>query len=218
MERPRETILDGGRPESIEQGDVALSARSTLMSPRLDIALRYAAACHEGQSRRGCNVPYFEHVVAVGWILDRAGFGEDVVIAALLHDVVEDTQATLADVEERFGGVVAGLVGYCSEVKTDAQGRKRPWIDRKRDHLAALAEAPVEARAVILADKLHNLISIEVDLSEGRPVWSQFHAERDQVLWYYREAIRICGTGDPRLEDLSARGREVLVAIEAYAG
>ena len=59
-------------------------------------ALRYAATRHDGQRRRGCDVPYFQHVVAIGWILDRAGFGEDVVIAGLLHDVVEDTPATLS--------------------------------------------------------------------------------------------------------------------------
>jgi (p)ppGpp synthase/HD superfamily hydrolase len=187
------------------------------MSPRLDAALCYAAACHGGQVRRGCDVPYFEHVVAVGWILDRAGFDEDVVIAGLLHDVVEDTHATLAEVEQRFGAVVAGLVGFCSEIKTDDQGRKRPWIDRKRDHLAAVPAAPVGARAVILADKLHNLISMERDLAERRDIWSLFHARRDQVLWYYHEAIRACGTGDPRLEGLAARCREVLSSVEAHA-
>ena len=78
-------------------------------------------------------------------------------------------------------------------------------------------EAPAEARAVMLADKLHNLISIEVDLGEGRPVWSQFHADRDQVLWYYREAIRTCRGGDPRLEQLAARCSEVLAAVEGHA-
>jgi (p)ppGpp synthase/HD superfamily hydrolase len=102
---------------------------------------------------------------------------------------------TLADVEQRFGPVVAELVAHCSEVKTDGQGRQRAWIDRKRDHLAALGEAPGGARAIVLADKLHNLISIDTDLRAGRPVWNEFHASRDQVLWYYRAAIAVC-TGD----------------------
>ena len=189
----------------------------SLMNPRLDAALRYAAACHEGQTRRASSVPYFEHVVAVGWILDRAGFGEDVVIAGLLHDVVEDTRATLEDIEERFGAVVAGLVDSCSEVKTDAQGIKRPWIDRKRDHLAALLEAPVEARAVMLADKLHNLISIEVDLGQGGPSGPSST----------RNAIRSSGTttrrsgraaGATRVSNGSPPDvREVLAVVEAYA-
>jgi guanosine-3',5'-bis(diphosphate) 3'-pyrophosphohydrolase len=183
-------------------------------SSRLEQALRLAAAGHAGQARRGSGVPYVSHVVAVAWILDRAGFEEDVVVAGLLHDLVEDTPTTLDDIESRFGRSVAGLVAHCSEAKTDEHGRKRPWIDRKRDHLAALESAPVEAWAIILADKLHNLIAIEVDLSEGRQVWSTFHAERDQVLWYYDAAIARCGKGDARLDELAARCRERLDAIK----
>ena len=84
------------------------------------------------------------------------------------------------------------MVSHCTEQKTDAQGRKCRWIDRKRDHLSALATAPVEARAIVLADKLHNLISIEIALQEGRPVWTAFHAERHEILWYYHAMLDRC--------------------------
>jgi len=186
------------------------------MTFRLEQALRFAAVGHHGQARRGSGVPYVEHVVAVAWILDRAGFDEDVVIAGLLHDLVEDTSATLEDLEQRFGRVVADLVAHCSEVKTDDQGRKRAWIDRKSDHLTALQEAPAGARAVVLADKLHNLISIDIDLRAGRPVWNEFHAGRDQVLWYYRAIIATCAgdSADSRLQQMAARCRGVLEEIE----
>src|SRR5947209_7912788 len=130
-----------------------------LLTLKLERALRWAATCHQGQFRRGCEAPYVEHALGVALILDRLGFAEDVVIAGLLHDVVEDTDATLEQVEARFGAAVAETVRHCSEIKADAQGRKRPWIDRKRDHLEALAGAPAAARAVVLADKLHNLVS-----------------------------------------------------------
>jgi guanosine-3',5'-bis(diphosphate) 3'-pyrophosphohydrolase len=186
-----------------------------LLTPRLEQALRYAALGHRGQVRRTGALPYFEHVVAVAWILDRAGFNEDVVVAGLLHDLVEDTPTTLLDIETHFGRFVADLVGYCSEQKTDAEGRKRLWIDRKRDHLACMASAPVEARAVILADKLHNLISIEIDLREGWPVWSQFHADRASVLSYYRRAIERCNADDPRLAPLVSRAQETLTVVES---
>jgi guanosine-3',5'-bis(diphosphate) 3'-pyrophosphohydrolase len=184
-----------------------------LMTERLDEAMRFAAECHGGQVRRGSGTPYFEHVAAVALILDRAGFEEDVVIAGLLHDVVEDTAATLDDVAGRFGAAVAEIVRHCSEVKTDDAGNKRPWIDRKRDHLAALPDAPLPARAVFLADKLHNLLSIAVDLRHGRPVWSQFHAARDLVLWYHRQAIEACGRDDPRLVLLADAAREQLEVV-----
>jgi len=188
-----------------------------LASARLEQALRMAAAGHEGQVRKSSHVPYVEHVFGVAWILDRAGFEEDVVIAGLLHDLLEDTPITRIQVEESFGSRVADLVAVCSEEKLDAQGQKRPWIDRKRDHLAAVAQAQREARAIVLADKLHNLISIELDLTENRPVWSEFHAERDQVLWYQDAMISVCaeGSGDSRIERLATACREVLTRIKA---
>jgi len=192
-----------------------MEARSyPLMSLNLERALRWATLCHADQVRRGSGIPYVQHVMGVALILDRLGFPEDVVIAGLLHDIVEDTDASLADVEDRFGAEVARTVGYCSEIKRDADGRPRPWIDRKRDHLAVLAGAPVSARAVALADKLHNLRSIECDLRDGLAVWSLFHAGRDDVLWYYLSALECLGGGDDRLEVLAAECRRVLEVID----
>src|SRR3954452_6256718 len=172
---------------------------SSPIGPTLERALRWAAQCHQGQRRKGSDTPYIQHPMAVALILDRAGFPEDVVVAGLLHDVVEDTDATEDQVRTRFGPAVAELVRHATEIKLDAEGRKRPWLDRKRDHLEALASAPVEARAVALADKLHNLLSIELDLGDGRPVWPAFNAERALVLRNYRTAIERLGSGDPRL-------------------
>jgi (p)ppGpp synthase/HD superfamily hydrolase len=186
------------------------------MTPNLERALRWAATCHHGQSRKGGNTPYFEHVAGVAMILDRLGFDEDVVIAGLLHDVVEDTEATLADVRDRFGPKVAEIVEFCSEIKLDDHGNKRPWIDRKTDHLDKLANAPINARAVVLADKLHNLVSITCDLNEGLLVWSRFNAERERVIWYYRTSIETLGTGDPRLETLAADCRAALAEVEGF--
>jgi (p)ppGpp synthase/HD superfamily hydrolase len=187
---------------------------SELMSSRLEQAMRWAAASHHGHMRRSSDTPYFEHVAAVALILDRAGFDEDVVIAGLLHDVVEDTAVTLDDVAARFGAPMAQIVQHCTEIKADAHGEKRPWIERKRDHIASLLAAPVPARGVILADKLHNLICIELDLREGRPVWSAFHAERERVLWYYDAIIDACGRDDPRLAELAGACRDVLARVQ----
>jgi (p)ppGpp synthase/HD superfamily hydrolase len=201
--------------EPVSPGEPDLASSSPLLTPRFEQALRQAALGHRGQIRRTGDLPYLEHVMAVAWILDRAGFNEDVVIAGLLHDLVEDTPTTLEDIETRFGRLVADIVAHCSERKTDAEGHQRPWIDRKRDHLASMAGAPVEARAVMLADKLHNLISIEIDLREGRPVWSQFHADRASVLWYYGQAIQSCAASDPRLASLASNAQELLALVES---
>ncbi|GAC1300309.1 MAG: HD domain-containing protein [Isosphaeraceae bacterium] len=190
------------------------SDRPILFNPQLERALRRAAIWHAGQTRKGTNIPYVEHLVAAAMVLDRVGFDEDVVIAGLLHDAVEDAGASRAEIAEEFGPRVAEFVNWCTETKLDDQGRKRPWADRKKDHLDSLAKAPTEAKGVVLADKLHNLAAILIDLADGRDVWSLFNAPRDQVLWYYRASIELCGQGDPRLERLGAECRAILAKIE----
>ncbi|HWE35601.1 MAG TPA: HD domain-containing protein [Isosphaeraceae bacterium] len=182
----------------------------------LERALRRAAVWHRDQVRKGGDVPYVSHLAGVAVLLARAGFDEDVIAAGLLHDATEDTDATLDEIQAEFGPRVAELVAVCSEVKLDAEGKKRPWIDRKTDHLEALADAPASARAVILADKLHNLLSIQADLADGLPVWSRFNADRDRVLWYYRRSIAVADRGDdPRLKALADAARVALAAVEA---
>ncbi|HEV3167927.1 MAG TPA: HD domain-containing protein [Isosphaeraceae bacterium] len=183
------------------------------MSGKLERALRWAALHHRGQERRASGVPYVEHVMGVALILERLGFPEDVVIAGLLHDLVEDTEVTLEQIHDEFGAQVAETVHFCTEVKTDARGQKRPWLDRKRDHLNDLERAPVSALAVVLADKLHNLVSIQVDLEEGRAVWETFNAQREQVLWYYQTVIEQFGEGDPRLADLADQCQDALAEV-----
>lgn len=185
-----------------------------LCSARLERAMRLATRWHQGQTRRGSDTPYVQHVFAVAMILDRAGFSEETVIAGLLHDAIEDTPATVEEISRHFGPEVAEIVQHCSEVKLDPEGRKRPWIDRKRDHLTALASAPRSAKAVILADKLHNLVSIAFDLSEGRPVWELFHAPREQILWYYRAMIQACAIDDPRIHRVVGACQIALVDVE----
>jgi guanosine-3',5'-bis(diphosphate) 3'-pyrophosphohydrolase len=188
--------------------------RLTRPSLAFERALRLAAFGHRDQVRKGSGIPYIEHPMAVALILDRVGFDEEVAIAGLLHDLVEDTDVTLDEVRTRFGDDVAEAVAGCTEVKRDAEGVKRPWADRKRDHLEVLRSASLATRAVTLADKLHNLVSIALDLDEGRPVWSTFNAPRTDVLAYYRAALAACGADDPRLELLSWQVAAMLDRVE----
>ena len=185
-----------------------------LFSIRWEKALRFAAIRHHGQSRRGSETPYFEHVAGVAMILDRLGCDEDVVIAGLCHDVVEDTDTSLDEIRALFGTRVAELVAACTEVKLDANGQARPWIDRKRDAICSLSNASVDAKCLALADKLHNLTSIQLDLIEGRDIWSSFHADRTSVLNSYRAVIAACAQGDERLKRLSESCLQVLSLIE----
>ncbi len=93
-----------------------------------------------------------------------------------------------------------------------------PWLVRKTEYIDALATSgSTPAKAVALADKLHNLVCIACDLRDGVDLWSRFNADHAQALWYYRTAIDSFGVGDPILETLAAECRRVLWEVEAIA-
>lgn len=191
---------------------------TSAFSTRFERALRWSAFQHRKQTRKTTATPYIQHPYGVALLLDRAGLVEDVVIAGLLHDVVEDTDATIDDVSNRFGPLVAVLVAWCTERKLDETGRKRPWTERKLDHRAAIAEAPWEARAIVLADKLHNLISIRTDLEDGVDVWSRFGADRADVLANQRAMIAACrSSSEPAIRRLADMASEQLATVEEFA-
>src|SRR5436305_1156167 len=110
--------------------------------PRFEEALLYAARVHAVQRRKGTAIPYVTHLLAVAAIVGENGGTEDEVIAALLHDAVEDQggEARLADVRARFGVEVAAIVWGC----TDAEAiPKPPWRARW------VARCPARPRLVI---------------------------------------------------------------------
>jgi (p)ppGpp synthase/HD superfamily hydrolase len=186
-----------------------------LLAPLVDRALRRAADAHRHQTRKGTDHPYVQHPAAVALILARLGYGEPVLAAALLHDVVEDTAVPLDSIRSEFGDEVAALVDWCTERKRDAAGAMRPWAERKAEQLDRLDRAPADARAIVLADKLHNLTSIAVDLADGVPVWDRFNAPRAESLRHHREVATRLMSGDERL---AALGRECLRILEELEG
>ncbi|HWQ14654.1 MAG TPA: HD domain-containing protein [Roseiflexaceae bacterium] len=158
-------------------------------SPRYDEALRLAARAHRAQLRKGTDIPYIAHPVAVSVILLRHGFHEDLAVAGLLHDVVEDCGVPLAELETTFGPEVARLVDAVSETKT-AGGAERPWEERKAEKLAHLHSGGPDVAALKAADALHNIRSILADMREvGPAVWERFKRGAQPTLWYYREIL-----------------------------
>lgn len=190
-----------------------------VFSPNLELALRFAALAHVDQRRKDTKVPYITHPMQVAWLLQRAGFtDEDVLAAALLHDVVEDCEVSLAQLRDEFSPAVADLVAALSERKRDVQGQKRSWEDRKREHLEHLAAAAPGAKAIALADKLHNLATIRLDLQAGQDVWSRFNAPRERLLDYYSRVIAACeDRTDPRNARLADACRAEVNELTAIA-
>lgn len=187
---------------------------SELYSPILERAIRTASEFHRDQPRKGSSLPYISHTVAVMLILQRAGFDDDrLLAAAVLHDVVEDTDCTLEMLKEQFPPEVAQWVSETSEQKQDEAGTDRSWVDRKREHLAHAASASFEARAIILADKYHNLCSMLYDLDRGETVWERFNAPVEHVLWYNREMIVTVARETPELNVLRRAAIDTLVQL-----
>jgi (p)ppGpp synthase/HD superfamily hydrolase len=154
---------------------------------RLNLAIEVAAQAHAGQVRKGTNTPYISHPYAVGMMLARAGCAEDMVIAGILHDTVEDTDLTLDYIEEHFGPEVARIVEGCSEPH-----KGDPWEERKTHTLQYLRTAPWDIRVVSCADKLHNLRTVsETYQKVGDRVWERFKRGRKEQEWYYRGLVEV---------------------------
>ena len=189
---------------------------SALCSELLHRAILFAAAAHRDQYRKGSQIPYLSHPLSVALILARLGFDDEVLAAAVLHDVLEDTPATVEQLRQQFGARVADLVDWTSETVTDARGGKRPWEDRKRDKVAKLASAPLEAKALALADALHNAVATLHELQQDGPkVWHKFNAPPERRLAHLRALLAACQHDDPRVRRLAEECQQVLAELEA---
>lgn len=161
-------------------------SRQRAYSAKIDRALAFAAAAHREQTRKGTSVPYIMHPVHVAMILLKHGFAEDVVIAGLLHDVVEDCAVPIVEIRRAFGARVAKLVAGVTERKTGRGTAKRPWRARKVEQLAHLRRADRDGAALKGADALHNCRTTLAELeAHGTTTWERFAAGPDEQAWYY---------------------------------
>jgi (p)ppGpp synthase/HD superfamily hydrolase len=157
------------------------------LTSRFRQALEFAARLHADQIRKGTNIPYIAHLLAVTALVLEHGADEDVAIAALLHDAAEDQGGTtiLQEIKRIFGGRVSALVEACSDTM---ETPKPPWKERKIRYIKHLATAPDDVLLIALADKLHNARAVLTDFRKhGDGVWGRFQGGKAGSLWYYEE-------------------------------
>jgi (p)ppGpp synthase/HD superfamily hydrolase len=175
------------------------------LTSRFGEALAYAHEVHGGQTRKGTQIPYVSHLLAVASIVLEHTQDEDVAIAALLHDAAEDAggRARLQDIGERFGDRVAAIVAACSDTLVEHRVDKEPWRVRKDRYIAQLSAAPDDAVVVAAADKLHNARSMLADLQADGPATLERFTEGADHEWYYRTVGRalLARLGPSRLHD-----------------
>ncbi|AEG81499.1 hypothetical protein CULC809_00963 [Corynebacterium ulcerans 809] len=153
------------------------------LSPRLLNAINIAAVAHRNQYRKGTTIPYVSHVFAVMNIASAMTDDEDILIACLLHDVLEDApdEFSAEQIEETFGPRVLEIVG---EVTKDES--LSSWQERSDAYLQHLRSASEAALCVCAADKSHNLASILHDYDAlGDALWERFNAGKERQQWWY---------------------------------
>ena len=157
-----------------------------MYSERIHNAVMFATKAHVGQTRKGNNIPYIYHPMEVLQILTEMDCDEDVKIAGVLHDTVEDTDTTIEDIISEFGDNVASLVGGHTEDKS------KTWVERKSEDLNSLREGSLGLKAIVLADKLSNIFSLYDDYRVlGDKVYDKFNANKDMQAWYYGELLNV---------------------------
>jgi len=124
----------------------------------LDRVLEFATAAHGDQKRKYTGEPYIVHPIAVAEIVKTVPHTDEMVAAALLHDVVEDTHVTIDQIQDNFGDKVAELVGWLTDISRPEDGNRRTRKALDRIHSA---NAPADAQTIKLADLIDNTLSIE---------------------------------------------------------
>jgi (p)ppGpp synthase/HD superfamily hydrolase len=192
------------------------SATPSTFTPKFRKALEYAARVHAKQMRKKTGRPYIGHLMSVAALVIEYGGDEQMAIAALLHDAVEDQGGLprLRDIRRKFGKRVANIVDGCTDSYTEP---KPPWLDRKKSYVQRISQESPEVLLVSAADKLSNVRETVNDLRvHGEAVFERFAGKKEGTLWYYRALVgefRKTG-GNPLFEELARAVSE----LESLAG
>ena len=163
-------------------------ANKPLDTALLDRAIIFAVKAHAGTERRGKGFPYIVHPMEAMEIVATITPDQELLAAAALHDVVEDTDVSADELRREFGDRIAALVVAESDVFEDGVSEEDSWHARKKAAIDRLARAPYEAKIVAMGDKLSNMRAIARDYAvKGDSLWSIFRAKdpKDHE-WHYR--------------------------------
>lgn len=174
-------------------------SRQLHLTSRFTSAIDYARHLHI-ERRKGTEIPYMAHLLGVAaLVMAEAGHAaipvtEDMVIAALLHDTVEDYGgfARLEDVEQNFGPNVARMVEGLTDSFAGDSGNKEPWQQRKETYISRLRKESADVQLISAADKLYNAKAILDDYRAiGPKIWDRFKRSRNDQLWYFNALIEV---------------------------
>ncbi len=159
---------------------------------KIKLAIHMAIRVHEldqKQKRKGKDIPYITHPLIVGLILARVSRNEDIVVAGILHDTVEDSvdskKITIGTIRKRFGNPVAKILQDVTEEK-----RKLQWVEHKRETVKRMAKFSQESLLVKAADVIANCAELIADFrKEGESTFRRFNVPKDHLIQHYVETI-----------------------------
>ena len=191
-------------------GNVNVKDSALHFTEKLTRALEYARHLHIDR-RKGTGIPTMAHLMGVAsLVIGEAGLAdfpvtEDMVVAALLHDAVEDHGGALrlADIRQNFGANVARMVEGLSDSLAEDPNTKDPWEQRKQAYIDRVRVEPADVRLISVADKLYNARSIVEDYRViGPEVWRRFNRGRDLQIWYFETILEVFkSAGKSRIVD-----------------
>jgi (p)ppGpp synthase/HD superfamily hydrolase len=193
------------------------------LSTRFDHSLLFASQIHREQDRKKSGIPYISHLLGVTSIVLDYGGDEEMAIAALLHDAVEDHggRPMLRVIEQLFGARVAKMVDGCTDSYAEDPKKKESWERRKFRYLRRIRHEDAETRFVSAADKLYNVRAVLRDLRyDGEIIFTRFSVPKVKTLWYYRSLVREYRAGGithrlkPLIDDLD----RVVTEVEHLSG
>jgi len=194
------------------------------LTDRFTRAVDYARVLHI-ERRKGTSIPFMAHLLGVAsLVMEEAGrapfpITEDMVIAALLHDAVEDHGGAprLEDIRRNFGDDVARMVEGLSDSLAEDSTDKGPWEQRKAAYIEKLRHEPVDVQLISAADKLYNgRTTLDEHRTIGAEVWKRFKRGRDQQIWYFSELLSVFkSAGTNRIVDEFERVVDELVRQSA---
>ena len=164
-----------------------------MMKDLVSRAIVFSVEAHDGMRRRKSEAPYILHPMEVGAIVGSMTEKQEVIAAAVLHDVVEDAGITLQEIGEKFGERVMELVASETENKREELPPEETWRIRKEESIEKLRTTDdIEVVMLWMGDKLSNIRAIYRDyLVEGDALWNKFHQSDIKVqAWYYRSILK----------------------------
>ena len=152
----------------------------------IEKATRIAVEAHEGQRRKGDDLPFIIHPFMVALKLAKYNFPDKVIAAALAHDILEETKYPEEELRKELGNEVAEIV------KAVTNENIPDWEEKKKKYVESVRKSSEDAKAVSVADKIHNLESLLIAYAEQGPaVWKKFNRGKEQKMWFENKVLKM---------------------------